>query len=249
MTPKFFKWCKMAGFSRKVHCCRYNQNFSGVYCTCHRPYPDPEDPVADAMIQCVLCEDWFHGRHLTKPAGSQLPSDDSYSEMICQLCHGKYHASFLHAYAGHSVTQIAKAAVKDQAKVVIDEKVEEAKAEGEKAANGTIDDEPKGEPSKVACVLTENPLESDGENLALFMVADWRKALCQCDTCAKMYADLKVSFLTSYEDTVHHYEEKAKESGKPGFLCVFSKLNLKKTRALRKLKATVLPKLKELRYD
>ena len=30
---------------------RYNQNFRGVYCICHRPYPDPEDPVPDEMIQ------------------------------------------------------------------------------------------------------------------------------------------------------------------------------------------------------
>ena len=43
---------------------RYNQNFRGLYCTCHRPYPDPEDSVEDLMIQCVVCEDWFHGRHL-----------------------------------------------------------------------------------------------------------------------------------------------------------------------------------------
>lgn len=29
----------------------YNQNFSGMYCVCHRPFPDPEDPVPDEMIQ------------------------------------------------------------------------------------------------------------------------------------------------------------------------------------------------------
>lgn len=40
----------------------YNQNFSGVYCVCHRPYPDEQDDVQDEMIQCVFCEDWsvFH---------------------------------------------------------------------------------------------------------------------------------------------------------------------------------------------
>lgn len=40
----------------------YNHNFRGVYCTCERPYPDPEDVIDDEMIQCVLCEDWYHGR-------------------------------------------------------------------------------------------------------------------------------------------------------------------------------------------
>lgn len=38
---------------------KYNQNFVGNYCTCHRPYPDVEDDVADEMIQCIICEDWY----------------------------------------------------------------------------------------------------------------------------------------------------------------------------------------------
>lgn len=41
---------------------KYNHNFSGAYCTCNRPYPDPENPDEDEMIQCCLCEDWYHGK-------------------------------------------------------------------------------------------------------------------------------------------------------------------------------------------
>ena len=37
--------------AKGIFCVRYNQNFRGVYCICHRPYPDPEDPVPDEMIQ------------------------------------------------------------------------------------------------------------------------------------------------------------------------------------------------------
>lgn len=50
----------------------YNQNFSGAYCTCHRPYPDPEDSIPDQMVQCVICEDWYHERHL----GTTVPTDN-----------------------------------------------------------------------------------------------------------------------------------------------------------------------------
>lgn len=50
----------------------YNQNFSGTYCVCHRPYPDPEDPIPDEMIQCIICEDWYHSRHL----GVEVPEDN-----------------------------------------------------------------------------------------------------------------------------------------------------------------------------
>lgn len=69
----------------------YNQNFSGAYCTCHKPYPDPDDKIEDEMIQCSVCEDWFHGRHL----GSPLPEE--YAEMICDTCMVK--ADFLWTYS------------------------------------------------------------------------------------------------------------------------------------------------------
>ncbi|CAG0903015.1 unnamed protein product [Cyprideis torosa] len=44
----------------------YNQNYKGLYCTCHRPYPDleGEDDNPDEMIQCVVCEDWFHSKEI-----------------------------------------------------------------------------------------------------------------------------------------------------------------------------------------
>ena len=38
----------------------YNHNFEGLYCNCGRPYPDPEGEEEEEMVQCVLCEDWFH---------------------------------------------------------------------------------------------------------------------------------------------------------------------------------------------
>lgn len=40
----------------------YNHNFKGLYCVCQRPYPDSEN--TDEMIQCIVCEDWFHSKVL-----------------------------------------------------------------------------------------------------------------------------------------------------------------------------------------
>jgi hypothetical protein len=40
----------------------YNHNFMGKYCTCEKPYPDPEDTNPDEMVQCVMCEDWHHNK-------------------------------------------------------------------------------------------------------------------------------------------------------------------------------------------
>ena len=87
---------------------RYNQNFSGVYCVCARPYPDPEDPVEDVMIQCVVCEDWFHGRHTR---AQPLPAEDSYAEMICFGCVDLL--GFLQSYVGLAVTSVKTVEEKD----------------------------------------------------------------------------------------------------------------------------------------
>lgn len=77
----------------------YNQNFSGVYCTCNRPYPDPEDSTEDEMMQCVLCEDWFHSRHLNT---DWLPDSNGFDEMICDSCTTKN--EFLNYYSGYCIT-------------------------------------------------------------------------------------------------------------------------------------------------
>ena len=98
---------------------RYNQNFRGLYCICHRPYPDPEDTVPDEMIQCVICEDWLHGRHLLKGL-DKLPKDENYSEMICFECYEKKSCILKH-YAGLSVTTVTNVESKDK-----DVKVDEA---------------------------------------------------------------------------------------------------------------------------
>ncbi len=79
-----------------MNLCRYDHNFSGTYCTCDRPYPDPDDAVSDEMIQCVICEDWYHGRHLGLGEGVNMPEGDAYAEMICRQCVEKH--NFLNAY-------------------------------------------------------------------------------------------------------------------------------------------------------
>lgn len=72
----------------------YNHNFKGLYCTCDRPYPDPNVEEQVEMIQCCLCEDWFHEEHLgltpSDSVGSQIPRDEEsepiYEDFICQNC-------------------------------------------------------------------------------------------------------------------------------------------------------------------
>ncbi|XP_065159058.1 putative E3 ubiquitin-protein ligase UBR7 [Atheta coriaria] len=90
----------------------YNQNFTGLYCTCHKPYPDPEDPIEDDMIQCVICEDWYHSRHLNAAAVVD------FAEMICQVCVAAH--EFLMSYAGLAVIKVEHAKVDEQVNVTTD---------------------------------------------------------------------------------------------------------------------------------
>merc|ERR1712038_992410 len=45
------------------------------------------------------------------------------------------------------------------------------------------------------------------------MPENWRKNLCKCDDCLKIYQDQNLSFLIDEEDTVHYYESQAKNEG------------------------------------
>ncbi|KAK8757734.1 hypothetical protein V5799_004638 [Amblyomma americanum] len=81
---------------------KYNHNFQGRYCTCQRPYPDPEDDVDDEMLQCIMCEDWYHGRHI----GGDMPANRDYYEVVCTGCMNRH--SFLWQYFAHEVSLCEK---------------------------------------------------------------------------------------------------------------------------------------------
>ncbi|NWU66443.1 MLO2 protein, partial [Pterocles burchelli] len=118
--------CKLFPEKSKVNSGnKYNDNFYGLYCTCKRPYPDPEDEIPDEMIQCIVCEDWFHGRHL----GAIPPESGDFHEMVCQACMN--HCHFLWAYASQlAVPPLTKVnSLEDEGIVLKVEESEEQKKE------------------------------------------------------------------------------------------------------------------------
>ncbi|KAK3093346.1 hypothetical protein FSP39_014316 [Pinctada imbricata] len=193
---------------------RYNQNFKGLYCTCKRPYPDPEDEIEDEMIQCVICEDWYHGRHL---GVDELPSDDSYDEMICVECMKKY--NFLWAY--HVDCQdVVKVEVSDEKENVdIDDAPKAKRLKTEKTMKeASVKDENCGEAgtSSEYCQLKElQNREITTKQSAAFWKEGWRTNLCLCSRCKVMYNERDLEFLTDNTDTVHSYETQGKEQTTP----------------------------------
>ncbi|XP_037958117.1 putative E3 ubiquitin-protein ligase UBR7 [Teleopsis dalmanni] len=85
---------------------KYNQNFAGLYCNCKRPYPDPENENERSMIQCALCEDWYHLNHIDYSTESEKVCDLN-AEMVCNNCMKKY--SFLQDYIGLSLQFVENA--------------------------------------------------------------------------------------------------------------------------------------------
>jgi len=108
----------------------YNHNFQGLYCTCKRPYPDPERTTEEVMLQCSVCEDWYHIHHMNVPAvASRLV--DSCCEMICESCMKEH--SFLQYYTGLALKVIEQETSTDHVNVsengvfVVDEDVKDLK--------------------------------------------------------------------------------------------------------------------------
>lgn len=52
------------------------------------------------MIQCVICEDWFHSRHLQ----ATVPKSNSFAEMICGDCMSQH--EIIYHYVGISITKV-----------------------------------------------------------------------------------------------------------------------------------------------
>lgn len=120
--------CRLnTNFSKPVDINRdnvYNQNFQGLYCTCHRPYPDPErnENEEDVMVQCAVCEDWYHLHHIEASSGAAALLEIC-AEMICNTCMEQ--KTFLKDYIGFALTKMD--AVKENGEVEFGEKTEDNK--------------------------------------------------------------------------------------------------------------------------
>ena len=213
----------------------YNQNFYGLYCTCSRPYPDEDDEVEDIMIQCVICEDWFHGRHLGK---TSVPSETEFDEMICSGCMQK--CPILRKYSSIYVApiQVSHALEKE---VDVETTASTTKptsqlktktiCDGEEPASDRIGDfvsvlNPKKGADHEAHSSSHDvaiPSSSNQEDMckvkflksadvvgAVFWPNQWRDVLCKCKNCICEYEKENISFLLDKADTVKAYEDKGR---------------------------------------
>lgn len=193
---------------------QYNQNFSGTYCICHRPYPDPEDDVEDEMIQCVVCEDWYHSRHLG--TGDTPSSPKSFAEMICGGCMQR--VDILQNYVG-KIEDGNQTQLNDTTMVDVTGLDESNIAETSVIQNNVskAEDKDGGNESKrlKLDICTKPPFDAADpvayKQGATFWKEGWRNFLCRCMDCMSIYKNLKVEFLLDEKDTVQWYEEHGRQ--------------------------------------
>nr|XP_057921210.1 putative E3 ubiquitin-protein ligase UBR7 [Doryrhamphus excisus]XP_057921211.1 putative E3 ubiquitin-protein ligase UBR7 [Doryrhamphus excisus] len=181
---------------------KYSHNFFGEYCTCRRPYPDPEDQVEDEMIQCVLCEDWLHGRHL----GCEVPECVELQEMICESCMTRN--TFLWCYASHLA--VPAPAVESEVKETgahLDgsDKVDDIAEPSCKRVRREEQEDPSCRLKQLQAMDVKRV-----QSGAVFWPSGWRSKLCRCNACQETLSEAGLSFLLDELDTVLAYENKGK---------------------------------------
>ncbi|CAL7943977.1 unnamed protein product [Xylocopa violacea] len=164
---------------------QYNHNFDGLYCICERPYPDPDDTTNDEMLQCIICEDWYHSKHLE--CEKEMPADGAYDEMICAGCMRKNDFLWNYAtkYAAFTGTEVSSGDKEDE----------------------SIDVENQ---SKVCTLPQSNSAVKMSSRKSCFWIEGWRAALCTCESCKELYRNKHIMFLLDPSDSVHAYEEAGK---------------------------------------
>uniref|UniRef100_A0A2P2JA67 Putative E3 ubiquitin-protein ligase UBR7 isoform X1 n=1 Tax=Rhizophora mucronata TaxID=61149 RepID=A0A2P2JA67_RHIMU len=219
----------------------YNHNFKGLYCTCDRLYPDPNVEEQEEMIQCVVCEDWFHEEHLGLASSNEIPRDEegepSYEDFICKTCSAI--CSFLSLYpqriwAGQSEDAVLSAGKDKNVLEDLPSACDGAKLEtnisshgssGKEKSSGNATCEPifVGEASVMAessqknmnstCVLGADVVVTSAvlESKPLFLSKGWRDILCRCEKCSDVYNQKKIHYLLDKYDSIAEYEKIAKQ--------------------------------------
>ncbi|CAH9092801.1 unnamed protein product [Cuscuta epithymum] len=199
----------------------YNHNFRGLYCMCERPFPDPDAEEQEEMIQCCVCEDWFHEQHLGLQSSDMIPRDEEgdpvYEDLICQGC--AHVCAFLMLYPP---TVFASVSQKDATSSMKDKEVAESlplslgSLEETNVASSSVETPVNNKLNGASqkCILGLNLSEAVAnleESKSIFLCKNWREILCRCPKCVEFYNQKGVGFLLDKEDTIAEYEAIAKQ--------------------------------------
>uniref|UniRef100_A0ACD6AE11 Uncharacterized protein n=1 Tax=Avena sativa TaxID=4498 RepID=A0ACD6AE11_AVESA len=212
----------------------YNQNFKGSYCTCSRPYPDPEAKEQVEMIQCCICEDWFHEDHIGLDSDEKIPCDEEgeplFEDFICHKCSPvcsflKLYPDSVWASSKQTSASTSQAVAADSNGMEGTENENGAPVDHQSVGKTSVEDNSTkdiaasersnfGDNSGGNCKLGVdiNTKSADSEKtMPFFMSKGWREIICRCGTCTNFYAQRGIAHLTDKEDSIEEYEKMAKQ--------------------------------------
>lgn len=169
----------------------YNHNFFNRYCRCDQPY-DPANEQ-DTMMQCSVCEDWFHNRCLF-----QAPANDTFSLFVCGLCMRNRPTLRKHRHRPDIVAGFEKPQAVDTQQSKQDDKIVV-----DVTSNNTdtdTDGEPASKRLKLSCLVEDVPADVNGD-VDFYLSNNWEASLCLCDAC-KVFLNSELEDLRQFEETI-----------------------------------------------
>lgn len=203
----------------------YSQNYGGVYCICHRPYPDPELTTTEVMVQCVICEDWLHEEHIfndvVKTSGSQTAEKNALAAVKTNkesLKDGDVDKATVCTSIGppENFDELICLDCMKKHPFLMAYTVGNSDGEneeGEKIIADSDKDTSKADMNDCVLKKKQQQLEVDGSTAlrATFWSSDWRNDLCQCLSCITLLEKHGIDFLLDPDDALHVYEASARE--------------------------------------
>eukprot|EP00043_Microstomoeca_roanoka_P007988 m.76998 g.76998 ORF g.76998 m.76998 type:complete len:442 (+) comp14052_c0_seq1:41-1366(+) len=168
---------------------KYNHNFQGLFCHCHRPYPDAsleKTGFDETMAQCQICEDWMHleaidGNHSAITDLSEVADAAFY----CGTCQVK------HAWLFERLTSLDMTT-------------------GDYAAENVSTDDYEAcfRSLRPICfaqsTLSENAPSAQRHPAFFYRLRD---VLCRCNDCRAKLKESGLEFLVDPRDTMQYFEE------------------------------------------
>ncbi|KAJ2479454.1 hypothetical protein IWW56_003075 [Coemansia sp. RSA 2131] len=179
----------------------YSHNFWGFYCRCDKFYDASTE--SGEMIQCFVCNDWFHDACIGK-----VPDEESYSDYICRECVDK-HAILRYISTNNMICG-----------TVVDGKVTHIEANSAIYDASTypapVEKDDTEEPAKKKTRATGCRQRQDSDVVDakqpfdLFMVDGWKEHVCTCIDCMREIECSNLEFLVKEEDVVEPEEDESR---------------------------------------
>ena len=208
----------------------YNHNYIGKYCSC-----DEEDKGLE-MIQCFVCEDWFHVEHVNLTFGEETLNQ---GEFVCRNCFKNKLYSILQGYNKLESVIITN---KSAQEISINENDE------------IVDSRDASNKKKSACKRNTNSNKKDNifiDNIVsqkkdvMIHVDELEKMLCKCNKCISLYNGKGLKFLENnfykewiqrhlFEDEINEDLDECKEENKK-IINNINNMNIYQSNAIKSL--------------